>query len=306
MKALLVFLVIAAVSAHELTLNDGPTPENFIKGFLSGIGERKSPDDLIKCLHKVEEVIAKIHAALELILSFEIQNIIKGVTQLIAAVKELNEVVKPCSEGYETLRQLFYAIANAEIHKIVQIIIQKSMTLMFYLIAGINCYKDGQYECLGKNLGAILKEIFLAKIDIEGSDGMAFLKGFVEGLGGHFDENQFKNCVKDFQHLFEAIKKAFEAIKTKKLDKIIEGVIILIGAVRTLVDDLKICAKDVEIIKKLINALSNIDVRKIATKLLLHIGQVIGIITKTAPCFASKNYYCIGHGFGSMIKLALF
>jgi len=306
MKALLVFLVIAAVSANEVTFGDGPTAEDFVKGFLNGIGEKKDPGDLIKCAHKVEELIMKIHEALELILTFEIPNIIKGVTQLISAVRELNELIRPCSEGYETLKQLFFAIADADIFKVVQIIIQKSVTLMFYIINAITCYNEDKYDCLGKNLGTILKEIFLAKINGEESNPIAFLKGFIEGLGGHFNEDDFKNCVKDFQNLFEAIKKAFEAIKTKKLDKIIEGVKILIGAVTTLVNDLKICAKDVEIIKKLIKALSNIDIGKIARKLLLHIVQVIGIITKTAPCFASKDFYCVGFGFGAMIKLAVF
>lgn len=303
MKALLVFLIIAAVSANEFTVTDGPTAEDFIKGFLKGIGDKKSPDDMIKCLHKVEEIVTKIHEALELIFTFNIQNIIKGVTQLLPAIRELDDAIKPCAQGYETLEKLFNAIINADFNKI---IFQKSIIFMGYIGNAISCFKDGKYECVGKNLGTVLKEIFLNSGLVEAPDGLAFLKGFVEGLGSHFDVNQFKNCVKDFKTLFDAIKQAFEALKSGKLDKIIIGVTVLIDAAKTLINDLKTCAKDAEIVKKLIKALSDINILKIARKLLLHITEVISITVKTVPCFANSDYHCIGFGFGAMLKLALF
>lgn len=312
MKVLFVFLLIAASSAFQYEFTDGPTAEDFIKGFLDGIGETKSFDDIKKCIKDAEIVIKKIYQAFELIMKFTIDDIIKGLTQLFSAVKELFDVLDACKTGYDVLEKLITAITEADS----AVVLQKFMKNIFVYISlvteAVKCFTAETYECAGKNFGLILKGLFLSDVlesevmRLSESAAIDFLQGFIEGLGGHFDINQFKNCIKDFKIVFDAIKKAFEAFKTGKFDKIVEGVKNLVKAVKALVDDLKICAKDVEIVKELIKALQNINIGKIAKKLFANLFDVIEIVTETIPCFATKDFKCVGKGFGSIIKIALF
>jgi hypothetical protein len=313
MKAIFVFLVIAAVTASEIRVEsfdftDGPTAQDFVKGFLTGIGETKSIDDMLKCVHSVEVVIRKIYEALELIKKLTFDNIVKGVTQLLAAVKELSDAVKPCSTGYIVLEKLIAAVINANYEKVLQKILQNSFLFIGYISNVISCFKEDQYECVGKYFGMILKSLFLSDVfgrpttEIEALD---FLRGFLEGLGGKFDDKNFEKCVKDFQEIITAIKTAFEAIIHGKISEIIKGITIIIQATKQLLNDIESCTKDVEVIKKLIQAIINFDLMKTAWKIVSHLVTVIEVITKTIPCFGSHDYYCIGKGFGSFLKIAL-
>lgn len=310
MKGLFVFLLVVASSAYQF--GDGPTAEDFVKGFLEGIGEIKSFEDIKKCIKDAEVVIDKIHQAVQLIMNFTFEDIVKGFTQLVTAVKEFFNVIETCKTGYDILDKLITAIYEADFSIVMQKFMANLFTYIGHLTQIANCFAAETYECAGKAIGQILKGLFLPKaleselMRLPESDAMDFLQGFIGGLGGHFDINQFKNCGKDFKIVFDTIKKAFEAFKTMDFGKVVEGVKDLIKAVKQLVEDLKICAKDVEIVKKLIKALQNIDINKIAKKIFADIFSVVMIVTETIPCFGKKNFKCIGKGFGSIVKIALF
>lgn len=314
MKALLAFLLIAAVTATEFRVDsydftDGPTAADFLKGFVKGIGETKDVDDLLKCVTGLEEIIDKIYDGISDIMKLTFEDIIKGFTKIMAAVQEFNGVLEKCSSGYTILEKLFDAIVNADFGKILQKFTGNLFIYIGYITNAFSCFAADTYECAGLNIGLLLKGLFLSEVldpTMERIKALDFVKGFIEGLGGSFKEEDFEPCIKDVQAIVDGIKAAFEAIKTADFQKIFEGIRIIIQAAKQLSNDLEKCAKNVEVIIKLIEALKNINFQKIAMKIVGSIGPIIELITETIPCFATEDFYCIGKGFGRFLKIALF
>eukprot|EP00826_Nyctotherus_ovalis_P019823 TRINITY_DN1615_c0_g5_i1.p1 TRINITY_DN1615_c0_g5~~TRINITY_DN1615_c0_g5_i1.p1 ORF type:complete len:325 (-),score=49.02 TRINITY_DN1615_c0_g5_i1:157-1107(-) len=316
MRVLLIFLLTSVAFTQEFStpqdsfhLEDGPTAHDFFKGLAETLGEAKDTRELVKCMKNFEEIVGRIFDAVELILNFDFLDVIQGVNDLIAALKELEAVVKPCVKNYPVFTKLISDISNATLNDIMNKILRKKFIFIGYATSAFECFCNDLYECVGRCTGMIFKLLFPSTNlheDAEGLDAVEFLKGFIEGLGGSFDINKFRTCLKDFQHLYEAIKRAFEALKTKQIGQIIQGVAILIAVAKQLVDDLRVCAQGVEVVRRLIEALANVSAMKVAVKLLMNFTEVYAVIARTAPCFASENYRCIGIGLGMILKLALF
>lgn len=309
MKALLVFLLIAAVSANEFTVSNNSIAVDFIKGFLEGLGEQKAADEILKCVTNIEGILNEVYEAIQLIMKLTFQDIVNGVTKLIAAITKFNQVIEPCSKGYEVVEKLIAAIYNADFNKVLQKFTANMIALIGHITAAAGCFSSGNYKCAGSNIGTILKLLFLSETFDEATKkihALDFLKGFIAGLGGNFNEKDFEPCVKDVEAICAAIKEAFDAIITGNFNKILEGVGKLIQAAKQLMNDIKSCAKGVEVIQKLIEAIVNIDILKVATKIIANFGKIVDIISTTVPCFTSGDYYCIGKGFGSLLKTLLF
>lgn len=316
MKTLLIFLLTSVVLTQELSasqdlfhLGDGPTMYDFFKGLAETLGETKDTRELANCMKNFGQIVGRIFDAVQLILNFDFLDVIQGVSNLIAALQELQAAAKPCVKDYPVFARLSSAIENATLDDIVNKVWGKKFLFIGYATSALECLCNDLYDCVGRCTGMMLKSLFPnTKLHehAERMDAVEFLKGFIEGLGGNFDVNKFRNCLKDFQYLYEAIKRAFEALKTKQIGQIVQGVAILIAVARQLVDDLRVCAQNVEVVRKLIEALGNVSATKVAVKLLVHFAQVYAAIARTAPCFASENYWCIGMGLGTILKLALF
>eukprot|EP00826_Nyctotherus_ovalis_P047082 TRINITY_DN5371_c0_g1_i1.p1 TRINITY_DN5371_c0_g1~~TRINITY_DN5371_c0_g1_i1.p1 ORF type:complete len:170 (-),score=56.05 TRINITY_DN5371_c0_g1_i1:102-611(-) len=167
MKIAFVFLLLAAVFASESAVTDGPTVEDFLKGFLKGIGEEKSIDDLRKCIHNIQDIMKRISDALKLILTFEFDNVFEGITQLIAAIRDFNRAVQPCLEGYNVLAKLLKAIGQADIGRMVRKILQDPFTFIGLIREAIRCHREKMFECFGLNLGSLLKMLFLDETLVE-------------------------------------------------------------------------------------------------------------------------------------------
>lgn len=312
MKALLVLVLIAAISAQEIdfypkeeAFGDGPTVLDFVNGFLKGIGETKNIDDLLVCLKSAEKIVEKIKEALILIGNMNIEDIIKGVYMIIGAVKELHELIGPCVSEYKVVEALLIAIHNADPSAIMQKIMINFMPIYISIMSAINCFSQGLYECCGSGIGQALKIIFLDSFSASREEILAFLKGFFEGIGASVNVDELIVCVKDIEYIIEGVKKAFEAIKTKNILKIIQGLTELFNVVKKFLNDLKPCAQNIEAFKRLVEALAKADISKIASKILSNFGTIAVVIATTLPCISSKDYQCIGNGLGTFLKIIL-
>ena len=145
-----------------LRLLDGPTAHDFIKGLFKAIGETKDTKDLLQCAKNLESVIEKIHEALKRIMHLSIQDLILGFGQLLGALAEFNAAVKPCSNGYNTFNKLIDAIHSIDIFKIIQKVMQNTFFYVGYASSAIECFNKNLYECVGKCIGIVLKELFLS------------------------------------------------------------------------------------------------------------------------------------------------
>lgn len=168
MKAIFALVLIVAVSAVEFQINvevsDTNPVADFLAGFLKGIGESKDADDLIKCIRNIEHILVKIEEAVYLIMELELKKMIQGIEALIEAVKELSQILSPCTIGYETLKLLIEAIIDAEFNAIVQKFIQNAMKFFSYITVIISAFESKQYENAGFYIGKILRELFVVKL----------------------------------------------------------------------------------------------------------------------------------------------
>eukprot|EP00831_Metopus_contortus_P067665 TRINITY_DN603_c0_g1_i11.p1 TRINITY_DN603_c0_g1~~TRINITY_DN603_c0_g1_i11.p1 ORF type:complete len:113 (-),score=37.12 TRINITY_DN603_c0_g1_i11:23-361(-) len=76
----------------------------FMEGFLKGIREVKSIEDLLKCMKHSEEIIEKIKKAISLIRKFSIESILEGFSMLFEALYQLEEMLMPCLEGFDQFK----------------------------------------------------------------------------------------------------------------------------------------------------------------------------------------------------------
>lgn len=137
------------------------TTEAFIIGFLKGLGETKSPDDLLKCIKSLEPIIKKIIEALEIIKKGGIQNITTGIKMFLAAIRDILVMAKPCVNGYTVIQNLILAIQQANINDIIIKVISNIQRLILDIDYAVNGFFSGDYKRAGQGIGDILKFIFL-------------------------------------------------------------------------------------------------------------------------------------------------
>lgn len=130
-----------------------------------------------------------------------------------------------------------------------------------------------------------------------------FLEGFFAGIHETGKIEDIKECIKEAEHIFEDIKKAIELIKTLKIQNVIEGVTLLIKAIKELGEMLKPCIDKLVQLKKLIEKLKHLDIKKIAMKIITHPGQVIAFVHSAINCFAKKDFKCAGKAIGDLLYL---
>ena len=305
MKALLVILVIAAASAEVTYSNEElhSIALDFVKGFLTGLGETKSIEDLEKCMTNIEAIIVKIKEAFEEIKKMTMEGIIKGITDLIAAFKEIADIIKPCTTGYTVLEKLIKAIYNTDYQKILAKFLKHIFEFITWVTTAVECFNTGDYNCVGKQLGMLMKALFLDETLENANPAVDFILGFLIGIGDNPSEHNIEKCAKDITNFIEHLKQALEEFKKKKLKNIINAVKILIDAIKDFINGIKPCAAGLKNFEKLIKALIHPDIKKIALRLLTHIGKIIKDLTAVISNFKSKNFKAAGTALGDLIKM---
>ncbi len=134
---------------------------DFLKGFVQGIGETGEVENLLKCMKDAESIFAQIKEALETLKHINLQNLIKGLTTLFIAVRELMAMLKPCSEGFNMIKKLIQAVAHPNLTKIATKILMHSGAFLKNVNNAITGFSSKDYTTAGKGVGGILKIIFL-------------------------------------------------------------------------------------------------------------------------------------------------
>jgi hypothetical protein len=144
----------------SMTDTDEPFVE-FLKGFLEGINEKGDINKLLKCVKGGEEIINKIIDAVKLIKTLHPANILKGIKELIAAIKLMHDMLQPCLEGFAQLKKIFDAVAHAKIQDVIKKIIAHPDQFIAKIVIIIKCGTSKDYNCAGKALGELLVLLFL-------------------------------------------------------------------------------------------------------------------------------------------------
>ncbi len=140
----------------------------FLKGFLEGIGQGGDINKLLQCLKDLEDVFKKLKEALEHLKKMKLPDIIQGLTILFEAVREFMSMLKPCSEGFDVIKKLIAAIAHPDIRKIAMHILMHPTQFLHDITGAIGCFGKGDYHCAGKDIGDLLKLMFLSRVELLG------------------------------------------------------------------------------------------------------------------------------------------
>ncbi len=130
-----------------------------------------------------------------------------------------------------------------------------------------------------------------------------FLKGMIEGLGVKEDIEKFMKCIKEAEQVFAKIKEALEHLKHININELKKGLELLFEALKELFAMLKPCAETGSIIHKLISAITNANIAKIALHILMHPVQFVKDVESTIVCFAKGDFHCAGKGIGDILRI---
>lgn len=156
-----IFLDPNATQNNRLLLDKSNAIIDFIRGLLEGINEKRNIEELLLCIEKVEPVLQKIMEAIELILNFNLQDIIEGVKMFVSAIKELMKVLEPCSKGYEQIEKLIKEIANTDLNIVIVRVLGNYETFLQLLNAALSHFLKKNFKELGLTFGKILEKLFL-------------------------------------------------------------------------------------------------------------------------------------------------
>jgi len=276
--------------------------EDFLKGFLEGIGEAHAFEQLKKCLKDMEQVFHKLKEALQHLKHMKLKEVIKGVKLLVSAVKEFVAMLKPCISGLKRLEKLIMEIAHINIMKIAFHIIRHPSRFIHAITDAIGGFAGHDYHKAGKGVGALLAVMFLGREEAGAINPIEFIKGLLIGIGEQGNMDPLIKCIKDAEHIFKKILEALEHIKKKKFNEVIKGITILISAVQELMQMLEPCSKGFNQLKKLINALKHPDIKKIAMRVLMHLSEIIADVMTAIGCFKSGDSKCAGKAVGEILK----
>eukprot|EP00829_Urostomides_striatus_P017403 TRINITY_DN5_c0_g1_i6.p1 TRINITY_DN5_c0_g1~~TRINITY_DN5_c0_g1_i6.p1 ORF type:complete len:649 (-),score=257.56 TRINITY_DN5_c0_g1_i6:28-1974(-) len=304
MKGFLIILLATAALCmpRDVRVSD-PHPHfiDFVKGFLEGIKETTPPEKILKCLEEGDHILSKIVEALKLIKTMIPTKVIEGVKMLIEALRELFNMLKPCTEGYGQLKKLVEAIAHISIPKVVAKIMAHPGEFVKHITEIIEGIIKKNHLAAGKAFGELLYQLFLSRAAQDEDHFVLFVKGFLIGIKETGDIQKLLSCIKTGEEILKKIIEALKLIKTMNPAKINEGIKMLIAACMELYIMLKPCISGYEQLKKLFTALTHISIPKIVAKIMAHPGEFLKHITGVIEGLVKKEYENAGKAFGELL-----
>jgi predicted transcriptional regulator len=279
-------------------VGDAPIVD-FIGGFLVGINEVKTIEDLKKCIGEADQIIEKIVLSLKMISSLKFTEMLRGFEKLFEAMLELEMMLRPCLDGFTQFNKLIQAIMHADITELLLRILRNIGPFIQDINDCIESFEREDYKQAGQDIGDILFRLFLA--EMKGFNVFDFLKGFLEGINEKGDINILLRCVKDIEKIVEKIMLALSYIMNKDPINLIKGLTLLFEAVGELLEVIRPCSDGFEQIKKLLEAFKKIDILKLVFKILSNPGPYIQDVVNCIEAFKKGDAYTAGKCLGDFL-----
>lgn len=132
-------------------------------------------------------------------------------------------------------------------------------------------------------------------------DALEFLKGFLEGLNEKGDIHKLIKCLKNIDIIAEKIAHALELIMTGDIQEMLEGIRLLIEDVQEYINTIRPCAEGFDQIKKLLQHLQKVDMRKLLNKIMQNIDSYVRIITQFIEAFRKQEFKLAGKYLGQFL-----
>ena len=174
MKAILALLTLFVICSARLIYpeadiqadriradnNDGFHIEDFLRGLLEGLNEKGDVNDLLKCTQGLEDAVNKVTEAFKLIGKRSFEYILAGIIMLVQAVKEIMNILKPCSDGYAQFKKLVVAMQKTKPIQLVMRVLADLNTYITLIEDFIKTITRQDFQA-GKDLGQILDKLYL-------------------------------------------------------------------------------------------------------------------------------------------------
>ncbi len=311
MKTILLLLVVIGLASAspmmrmpEPEMVDETTPfGEFMLGFLEGLKVQGETKKILECVKGGEDIIAKITEAVNYLKNIDISHIdelIKGIQMLISAASDIYNLIKPCTSGFEELQKLFEAIKNFDIYQIAWKLIANAFAFYADIQGAIEAFSNSNFAAAGKNVGDILYKLFLESAQ---ASNMVydFIKGLFEGLNEKGNVSKVLECLKNAEPIITDIMRAIDMISYFTYKNITEGVMLLVSAVTKLIQILTPCTEGFTQLEKLLDALANVDIMKLVTRIMMNPSAFIKDITDCIASFNSGDYEGCGKSLGDIL-----
>ena len=295
------FIALSLILCTSLAATTEETFTEYIKGFLSGVSEKGSIEDLKKCIKDGDAIIVKIKSGLEDISSMKDTSIKTGLTTLFAATKEMLEMVKACSSSFSVLNNLGNKIASADIAKLTRKVMSSPGTYFHLSIDGLEGFKNQKFATAGISVGTIERLLLLSRL--EAPTMVDFILGMLTGINEKGDINKVKTCAKEEEAIIEKMKEACSYIRNMQMADLVKGAGLLLEATKMVIQMIKPCADGLTAWKKVADGVAVADPNKLAKKMFSSAGAFFHLAIDTLEGIQEKNYLAAGKAVGTMLKL---
>ena len=316
MKVIFFLLVVSAIwampmKAPEETFEEqaGMNIDDVVKlvsGVLDALNVNHDINHLKECVMKIPESINKLLALIEEFKHMDWKNIIKiyeMIQKVFVIIDEIISSLKPCVSIPEDIENIINKIRNIKLDELLKKVLKYAFDIYNLVNEAIVHLANKEYYAFGNKIGKVVYLIVLAP-EMTSNAFMDFITGFLEGLNVKGDIKKILECVKGGEGVIEKIIAALNFlihIDFKHLDDIIKGIKMLVEAVQEIVKIIQPCTESIEEIQKLINALININIIKLAWKIITHATLFIHDITDAIDAFGKSDFKRAGKDIGDLL-----
>lgn len=280
-----------------------------VEGILDGMNVNHEVEHIKECIALVPDIIKKIKDLIEEFKKIDwkdIEKVFEIIANLFDTLKTLFLTIKPCFKIYSDIEGVIKKLSTINWDDLLKKILANIFPIFTGIVDILKKFEKKQYKAAGEGIG---KLIWMLLLDHEFLDPSAeepveaFFRGFFVGLNAEEDYKKILKCIKNAEQLILKIVEAIKKIATLKIKEVIEGLKMLVEAVKELITMIFPCLENTEKLKRLLEAIMNIDFLKIAWKIITNIGSLIKFITEVIKGFEGKDFYKVGHGLGAFLNV---
>lgn len=234
------------------------------------------------------------------------EKIIELFAHLFGDLKELLEMIKPCSKVAGDVKVIIEKIKKMNFEQLMDKIMTRMWEIFTTMTDCIRHFQAKQFFDAGEALGRIIYLLILEDPKDHDEAFMNvvedFFRGFFKGLGADNEWNEIKKCINGAEAIIKRIVEAVQLIITLDPKKVFDGVVKLIGAVTDLIKMINPCLSATSILKKLLEKIISVNVWSLVWHIITHIVDLIKDIRDIIEGFAKQNFEQVGHGLGGLLK----
>ncbi len=285
------------LSSREET--DTVVMPDFVKGLLEGIAEHGDAKKLAQCIKESDPTLEEIKDALSNIKNMAPDDVNKGAKMLLEGSVVIMGMLRPCMDGFTALKKLDSQLARADLQKVTKTMMSHAAAFFHLSLDGLEGFMENNFVDAGKAVGSMHQLLFLqARLEVVFMD---FVKGFLEGINESGDINKLVECLQGGEEIMNKIIEALEILLKMNVQDIVKGLVMLMDAVREMSAKFKPCAEGFEQIKKLLEAITNVDIMKIVMKVLSNQSTLLHDILDCIDMFRNGFYEKAGKDLGEIL-----